>query len=302
YISVDPARDGLNHYAYVRNNPLRFVDPLGLAPMWQQRMFELGPQAAQYGLSDTVPYALAELPEVLVGSDGMYPPTKGAVARIMDLGMILPQAREPVNAAAVTAGIGLCLRLLEAHKKWDLYNRLRREGVITKDATCDANPDTILNAFGAVTEDGLVMYAPIHRSQDGTYEIKSPAMIANHEIIHAMQREEGRIKSNPSLMDTAALEVEAYWRSDDCTDYSSCATKAYGSLDEEQLLDYARKMGYTAADIIGTIAEEAKTRRILGMPQLRTRMPELGFPEWPPYMKLDAEQMEELFRRLPALE
>ena len=32
FTAEDPIRDGLNWYAYARNNPLRFVDPSGLAP------------------------------------------------------------------------------------------------------------------------------------------------------------------------------------------------------------------------------------------------------------------------------
>jgi RHS repeat-associated protein len=32
YISVDPARDGINFYAYCKGNPLNFVDPYGLCP------------------------------------------------------------------------------------------------------------------------------------------------------------------------------------------------------------------------------------------------------------------------------
>jgi RHS repeat-associated protein len=32
YISVDPARSGLNFYAYCKANPLNFIDPYGLCP------------------------------------------------------------------------------------------------------------------------------------------------------------------------------------------------------------------------------------------------------------------------------
>ncbi len=32
FITEDPAKDGTNWYVYCRNNPIKFVDPLGLAP------------------------------------------------------------------------------------------------------------------------------------------------------------------------------------------------------------------------------------------------------------------------------
>ena len=43
FISVDPAKDGLNWYAYCNNIPLKYVDPDGLAlEMSQEILKEIG--------------------------------------------------------------------------------------------------------------------------------------------------------------------------------------------------------------------------------------------------------------------
>jgi RHS repeat-associated protein len=34
FVSLDPARDGINYYAYVNNNPVSHIDPEGLIPSW----------------------------------------------------------------------------------------------------------------------------------------------------------------------------------------------------------------------------------------------------------------------------
>ena len=36
FTSEDPARDGINWHVYVRNNPLRFIDPTGLEGLLSQ--------------------------------------------------------------------------------------------------------------------------------------------------------------------------------------------------------------------------------------------------------------------------
>jgi hypothetical protein len=40
FITLDPMRDGLNWYAYVENNPLRFNDPTGFEREWEQKTAE----------------------------------------------------------------------------------------------------------------------------------------------------------------------------------------------------------------------------------------------------------------------
>lgn len=40
FITTDPAKDGFNWYVYCNNNPLKYVDPNGLQPVWAQQIKE----------------------------------------------------------------------------------------------------------------------------------------------------------------------------------------------------------------------------------------------------------------------
>jgi uncharacterized protein RhaS with RHS repeats len=63
YISSDPIglEGGFNTYAYVRNNPLRYIDPNGLSGLEHENWIgELGELVCKYGLDEplarTLPY------------------------------------------------------------------------------------------------------------------------------------------------------------------------------------------------------------------------------------------------------